>query len=142
MSSNTKRLIIGSVITFGVSLVVATLIYVLKSSYDAGAGRGWNYNPLLNVIDGLSLSGLFGLLTFCLVHLSRAGAFDILSYSVKLVWYNTFRRNIRQTALPSSYAEYKELKHGDERESVLFLVIGSLPCLIAGIILIIPYNYM
>lgn len=137
-----KRFFIGTAITVSVSLVIATIIYLLKSWADVGAGFTFTQQAFRNVIDGLTLSGLLGVLTFCLSWLSREGAFDIISYSVKLFWYNTFRRNIRQTALPKTYADYKELKHGDKKESVLFILIGSLPCLITGIILLIPYNLM
>ena len=138
---NKKRFIIGTLITFGVSLVVAAIIYLLKSFYDVGAKLDFNEHALGNVIDGLSVSGLFGVLIYCIVRLSQAGAFDIIAYSMKLVWYNTFRRNVRQTALPSSYAEYKELRHGEKEEkSILFILIGSLPCLITGLILLIPYH--
>ena len=141
MNSDKKRLIIGSIITFAVSVLVALGIYLLKSFYDLGAKQSFNEHTLLNVIDGLTISGIFGVLIYCIVRLSQAGAFDILAYSMKLVWYNTFRRNVRQTALPSSYAEYKELKHGDKDEkSILFLLIGSLPCLITGLVLLIPYH--
>jgi len=135
-----KRFLIGTIITFAVSILVAFLIYLLKSFYDVGDKLDFNAHALRNVIDGLSISGLFGVLIYAIVRLSQAGAFDILAYSFKLVWYNTFRRNVRQTALPSSYAEYKELKHGDKEESVLFILIGSLPCLIVGIGLLIPYH--
>ena len=133
MNSDKKRLLIGSIITFAVSVLVALGIYLLKSFYDVGAKESFDAHTLRNVIDGLSISGLFGVLIYCIVWLSQAGAFDIIAYSMKLVWYNTFRRNVRQSALPSSYAEYKELKHGDDQKSFLFLLIGSLPCLIIGL---------
>ena len=136
---NKKRFIIGSLITLGATLLLAVGIYLLKSFSDVGRGLKFTDLVFRNIIDGLTLSGLFGLLAFCLSFLSKEGAFDILAYSVKLFWYNTFRRNIRQTALPSSYAEYKELKHGEERGSTLFILVGSLPCLVVGLILLIPY---
>lgn len=142
MKHETKRLLIGTIITFIASLVVAALIFLLESLFGLTAGHEFFYNNFIRIIDALSLSGLFGILVFCLAYLSRAGAFDILAYSLKVVWYNTFRRNLKQTELPSSYAEYKELKHGEKQESLLFLVLGSLPTLIVGLILLIPYNLM
>ena len=137
---NKKRFIVGSLITFGATLLLAFGIYLLKSFSDVGSGLKFNDLLFRNIIDGLTLSGLLGALAFCLSFLSREGAFDILAYSVKVFWYNTFRRNIRQTALPSSYAEYKELKHGETKESTIFILVGSLPCLVVGLILLIPYN--
>ena len=137
---NKKRFIVGSLITFGATLLLAVGIYLLKSFLNVGSGLKFNDLLFRNIIDGLTLSGLLGALAFCLSFLSREGAFDILAYSVKVFWYNTFRRNIRQTALPSSYAEYKELKHGETKESTIFILVGSLPCLVVGLILLIPYN--
>lgn len=137
---NKKRFIVGSLITFGATLLLAVGICLLKSFSNVGSGLKFNDLLFRNIIDGLTLSGLLGALAFCLSFLSREGAFDILAYSVKVFWYNTFRRNIRQTALPSSYAEYKELKHGETKESTIFILVGSLPCLVVGLILLIPYN--
>ena len=139
MSPFAKRLLIGTLITFAASLIVAALIYVLFSLIDLGNGNTFTQNTMNNVANGLSLSGLFGVLIFLLGWLSGEGAFDIIAYSFKLAFYNTFRRNVRKTALPASYAEYKELKHGEKKESILFLFIGSLPCLIVGTTLAFAY---
>ena len=142
MKHETKRLLIGTIITFIASLVVAALIFVIRSLFNLGAGKEFFTYSLINAIDSLISSGGLGIMICCIAYLSRAGAFDILSYAMKVVWYNTFRRNLRQTELPSSYAKYKELKHGEKQESLLFLVLGSLPTLFVGLILLIPYNLM
>lgn len=140
MKSETKRLLIGTIITFASVTLTAAIIYVLKSLFDMANGSQFTTNTFLNIIDGLSIAGILGVLIFVLTWLSGAGAFDIIAYSLKLAFYNTFRRNVRQTALPNSYAEYKELKHGKKSDSYLFLLLGSLPCLTVGIVLAIIYS--
>lgn len=132
-----KKLIIGSLITFAASLVVAGIIFWIVASMR---GNSWKDELLVELIDSLGISGLLGVMLWCLVFLSTEGAFDMLAYSVKLAIYNIFRRNIRETALPKTYAEYKELKHGKDKDYRLYILIGSLPCLIGGLILLIPFN--
>lgn len=131
-----KTILIGSLITFIVTLVIAALVFVL-SYFSVKEPQAEDL--MRSIVDGLICSGIFGLLIYLLSVLSEKGAFDILTYSIKLVWYNTFHRNIRNTALPKTYAEYKELKGNKPKSEIIFLLIGSLPCLVSGLIAMIPY---
>lgn len=139
---NYKRLVIGSLITFGISIFVAGIIFALAALNFQNQGLDWKEetNLLHGLVDATSIAGLFGILAWAMMLLSDKGAFDILAYSLKLVWYNTFKKSIRETALPKTYAEYVELKRGDRGKSYLYILLGSLPSLIIGIILIIPFN--
>ena len=131
-----KGFIIGSIVTFIVTGLIMGLILLISFTAVSELTKevvivGW--------IDALTLSGIFMLLFYLLNLLSREGAFDILAYSFKLVWYNTFYRSIKETKLPRTYREYRELKRGKKGESLYFLLIGPLPYLVAGLILLALY---
>jgi len=131
-----KGYLIGLAISFGITLLLAGLIILIQVT---GFGLTFQNNSYQIFIDAFTLSSALMLLFYALTVLSGHGAFDILAYSIKLVWYNTFHRNIRKTKLPSSYQEYKEIKNSKERVSLSFIAFGSLPYMIVGLILCIPY---
>ena len=96
-------------------------------------------NVMVGWIDALTISSVMMLLFYLLNILTREGAFDILSYSFKLVWFNTFYRSIKDTKLPRTYREYREQRRGAKKDNVLFLLVGAAPYLVAGIVVAIIY---
>lgn len=136
----TKRFWIGFLVTFGVTMLVAGTIFGLSVLNTLGQNKDpWDETVYVTLIDAFSIAGVLGMLFYFLSLLSTAGAFDILGYSMKLVWYNTFHRNVRDTALPKTYAEYKQIKRGKKPNSLIFMLFGSLPALVIGFIFMIPY---
>lgn len=133
---NYKGFIIGSIVTFVVTGIIMGIILLISFTQLTevsvqAAYVGW--------IDALGLSGAIMLLFYLLNLLSREGAFDILAYSLKLVWFNTFYRSIKDTKLPRTYREYRELKRGTRKDRLLFLLVGPLPYILAAIIVMIIY---
>ena len=78
-------------------------------------------------------------LFYLLVFVSDEGAFDIITYSVKLVWNVTFHKNVRETNLPRTYAEYRELKRSKPRTNSRFMLFSGLIFFIIGLIFMILY---
>lgn len=135
----TKGFIFGIIITFVVSLIVAAVFFGITAGNNIAAGNEWNFAPIIMFTDAFSISGFLGLLIYLITWVASKGAFDIFAYSIKLFWTNTFHKNTRETDLPRTYTEYKELKRGEEKGSSLYILFGSLPCLVAGIVLFIIY---
>ncbi|MCQ2815465.1 MAG: DUF3899 domain-containing protein [Bacilli bacterium] len=139
---NKKIFIIGSLVTLVTTIVIAGLIFLFTHIGNRGNPNYTEIEIWVNAIDSLMISGFIGIVVYLFSILSNKGAFDIFSYSIKLVWYNTFHRSVRETALPKNYAEYKQIKSGKPVSSNIFLLVGSLPTFIAGAILMIPYYVM
>ena len=131
-----KTLIIGSIVTFVVTGVIMGIILLISFTQVTEVTREIAY---VGWIDATGLASVIMILFYILNLLSREGAFDILSYSFKLVWYNTFHRSIKETKLPRTYREYRELKRGSRSERLNFLIIGPLPYIITCIVLMIIY---
>ena len=131
-----KGFIIGSIITFVVTGVIMGLVLLISFTQVSelttqAAYVGW--------IDALSISSVLMILFYLLNLLSREGAFDMLAYSIKLVWFNTFYRSIKETKLPSTFREYRELKRAKRKDGLSFLLVGPLPYLVAAVIVMIIY---
>ena len=78
--------------------------------------------------------------SYFIVLLADAGTFDMLSYAVKLFWYNTFNKEVRKTKLAPTFADYREEKRGKKRtNSVSFLLIPGILVLAIGLLLLIPF---
>ena len=95
--------------------------------------------PLRLAGDAIGLSGVLGFSAFVLGYVSSKGAFDLVSYSVKLVFLNVFRPKYRQENFPRTFYEYKILKDHEKRRAVFPLLWLSLLFLAVGIILISIY---
>ena len=72
--------------------------------------------------------------------MSRGGAFDAIGYSVKLVLYSIFSPNLRETKLPKTYADYKELKRGRKQSSLSYIAISGALFFLTGLIFLIIFN--
>ena len=90
--------------------------------------------------DAFGLSGILGLAGFGLGYVSSKGAFDLLSYSMKLLVLNVFAPKYRQENFPKTYYDYKVLKDHEERKAVFPLLWISLIFLAVGVALVIIYS--
>ena len=81
------------------------------------------------------MMGVYGL-----VKLSEGGAFDLLAYSIKLVWYNTFRKEVRKTRLAPTFYDYRVERRKKKIDGqVSYIFFPGLVFLIVGLILLIPF---
>ncbi len=133
---NYKGFIIGSIVSFVITGVIMGLVILISFTANKELSREVIY---VGWIDALTISSVIMLLFYLLNILTREGAFDILAYSFKLVWFNTFYRSIKETKLPRTYREYREQRRGMKKDSFLFLLVGAAPYLLAGIVLMIIY---
>lgn len=131
-----KGYLIGLAISTAGAIVLGALIFVIR--YFSGM-LGDN-RVFVCLTDAFSLSGFLSIMFFFIVWVSNYGAFDAISYSVQLAFLTIFHRNVRQTRLPATYRDYRELKRGKKRANTTFMLFPGLLFLIVGIILIIVYN--
>jgi len=131
--SNAKAFWIGLAISFASALVLA-LIIALIEYYAMGAG---DLNPRLLHLseDGFGLSGLLSFFVFLLTYAASKGAFDMLSYSLQILFNTIFRPHYREKGFPKTFYDYKMIKNAQERKPLLALFVVSLIFIIAGFIL-------
>ena len=123
-----------------ISVIITALVSGLFILIQYLAGRRFPADGLLIMINSLTSAGGIIILFYFLILLSDGGAYDLLAYSIKLFWVNTFHRNVRKTKLPPTFREYRELKRKNKRkESLSFILLGGLPFLIIGLLLLIPF---
>jgi len=131
----TKNFMIGWVVCIVIAALTCVIVYITEVS----SGQ-----ENLNVIwaDTFTIPGLLFILSYFMVVVSNAGAFDMLNYSIGLAWNNVFHKSIKDSKYPNSYAEYKELKHGKEKNDMTFILYtGFLFFLIGAIFLVLYYVY-
>ena len=133
----TKR---GYLIGLAISFIVASVIFGLVLVIEF-FGLKWTMknDGYLIMINASTISGIMMLLFWVLVLLTNEGAFDLITYSVKLVWYTTFHKSLRKVKLAKNYAEYREEKRSQGKSHTSFIALGGAPYLLAGLILLIPY---
>lgn len=131
-----KGYIIGLLICLLVCTFITSLV-ILQEVY--GQNRNFSKEYLIILTDGFTISGGLMCLFYLLVFVSDEGAFDIITYSVKLVWNVTFHKNVRETNLPRTYAEYRELKRSKPRTNSRFMLFSGLIFFIIGLIFMILY---
>lgn len=132
-----KGFLIGFIICLLVCSFISVIV-VLQEIY--GLQRDFASQNLLILTDAFTISGGLMLLFYLLVFVSDEGAFDMISYSIQLVWVVTFHKNVRETRLPKNYAEYRELKRNKPRLNLRFILFSGLIFFIIGIILLIIYH--
>lgn len=131
------QFLIGSLIVIAVAIITAIAVYVNLTSWE---NRESQPKFVFHILaDAFSISGLVGLLFYLMTFVSSQGAFDMLSYSVQLVFLITFRRKYREENFPKNYYEYKVMKDHEERKAYAGLLWPSLIFLVIGIILLIIY---
>ena len=126
----TKGFVIGLIICIIINCLITFSVAMVKiANYPSD-----NINYLSVLTDGFTISGGLMSLFYLLVFVSDEGAFDILSYSIQLVWNVTFHKNVRETKLPKTYAEYRALKRAKPRLDVKFILYSGLLFLFIGIV--------
>ena len=103
-------------------------------------GAGYKVDPLGVSLDAVSLSGILMLLFFFLQYLSTKGAFDFLSYALKVTIYTVFRPNFRKTGFPATYYDYKMLKDEENRKPILAILFVATIFIVVGILIYIVYK--
>ena len=136
ISSRKKDFLIGLLITFIVTGAITGIIILLEVT---SLGKTWKSDGYLILINSFTISSIFVELYALLVLVSNEGAFDAITYGVKLAFYVTFFKETRKTKLAKNYTEYRELKRGKRKNHISFIFLGALPYLLAGIITMIPY---
>lgn len=122
-----KRAWIKYAVAFLIGAVMSVLILWSRGAFAA---------PLTAQELDLHLSDAFfitGVLIFCagaLVFVSRNGAFDIFTYSVKYVL--SFMRKKQPGEKRENYYDYKERLAAKDKTPCLFLIITGLVFLMAG----------
>ena len=135
-SQTKKGYLIGLAISFATSSIIFGLMLIIQIF---GLHMSMNSDGYLIIIDACSVAGGLMLLFWLLVLVTNYGAFDLIAYSVKLVWYTTFHKSLRNVKLARTYADYREEKRGKGRINTSYLALGGAPYLLAGLILLIPY---
>lgn len=136
---NKKDKIRSYLIGILVSFIITTVIAGLAILFQLAEGIKFEDQALRIMCNATFFSGIIMACVYVLVVLSNNGAYDLFAYSIKLVWYNTFHKNVRHSKLAASYAEYREQKRGKERTNTSFMIVGATPYIIAGILLAIPF---
>ena len=125
-----------------ISLVALILLGGLIALIEYFAIRNIVKNQIvLHILgDAFGLSGLLGFAGFGLGYVSSKGAFDLLSYSTKLVILNIFAPKWRKENFPKTYYDYKVIKDHEERKAVFPLLWVSLGFIAIGVVIIIIYS--
>lgn len=127
-------------IGLGVSFILASLCSVGIFYYMQNILGFKIENSLYHILsDTFLVPAVMLLLFYFLMLVSKEGAFDAISYGVKLTFFRIFYKNIRETKIPSTYVEYRELKRGKERASYLYLAITGSLFLLLAIIMFVVY---
>lgn len=138
--SSKQSYLIGLLVSFIITGVICGLIILLEVF---GMKRQFVADQAYLIwIDALTLSGGLVIAFYLLNVLSGEGVFDALAYSVKLVWYNTFYKRVRDTKLAPTYAAYREEKNRRKKRNMSFMLVGASPYFITGLILLIPFNIL
>lgn len=131
-----KRSLITSLITLTtIAILVGLLVYI---TYRHETDKEHLITQVLS--DAFGVAGVLGLGIFGLAFVSSKGAFDLLSYSVKLVFLNTFRPKYRQESFPKSFYEYKVKKDTLDRKAPLMMLFVALAYLAIGILMSVIFN--
>lgn len=127
-----------------IGLIICTLITLALTGLSIGiqilAGRNYLNECLLIWTNALTIAGVLMMSVYGLVKLSEGGAFDLLTYSIKLVWYNTFRKDVRKTRLAPTYYDYRVERNKKKKDGpTSYIFFPGLVFLIIGLILLIPF---
>lgn len=129
-----RNFIVGFLVSFFVIGIVCVIVFLIEYFVTRSGG-----NIYVTLCDTFLVPSLLAILVYVLNILTKEGAFDAIVYGVKLAFYNTFYSNIRKTKLPASYSEYRELKRGQKRTNIMYIVLASIPYIIVGLAYYILY---
>lgn len=121
-------------ITAGVGLALVILIVGLK-----GAFGGVEVTEAMKIwCDGFFASGVVFVCVGVIVMASNGGAFDMLAYSVRLI-FELLRRDLK-TRKYKDYYEYRKAKSENKRSFAFLLIVGLALVAISVIFLILFYK--
>lgn len=131
-----KKDVITALITLSViAILVALLVYITyKDQLDP------TILAFQVLSDAFGLAGVLGIAIFGLGFVSSKGAFDLLSYSVKLIFLNAFRPKYRKESFPKTFYDYKVKKDSLDRRAPFMMFFLALAYLALGIIMLVIYN--
>lgn len=131
-----KGFVVGLIISFIIACLISTGVF-LYEYYNLYSGELTTYKLYMALSDSFMFPWVMFALLYLLMWASKEGAFDAIVYSSKLFFYTIFYKNIRDSKLPASYREYRELKRSKPRSSTLFLLFAAIPFFILFIVFII-----
>lgn len=132
--------------SFGKGLIICLIINAIIAGLFIGFSflskeMNWNIDKFRILSDAFSLPGIYTILFFLISWVSGEGAFDAISYGVQVAFFTIFYKDLRETKLPKTYADYRELKRHKKKGRTLFLLVAGGIFLLIGIIFyIILYN--
>ena len=121
----------GRIICLIIEAIIAGLFIgfsVLSSEMD------WGRDKFVILSDAFSIPGIYTILFFLISWVSGEGAFDAISYGVQVAFYTGFFKDLRETKLPKTYADYRELKRHKKKGRTLFILVAGGIFLLIGII--------
>ena len=90
--------------------------------------------------DSFTLPSGFMLLFYLLIWVSGEGAFDAITYGVQVAFYTIFYKDMRETKLPKTYADYRELKNKKKKTGLTYILFAGLIFFLIGIGFMIAFN--
>lgn len=133
-----KKDLITALITLTVTAILVGLLVFISIKDQLKAKPELLIAQVLT--DAFSISGVLGICFFGLAFVSSKGAFDLLSYSVKLIFLNAFRPKYRKDSFPKTFYDYKVKKDSLDRRAPLMMLFIALAYLAIGIIMLVIYN--
>lgn len=125
----TRKYIIYMCISLLVLCVFSIIIFLINYYLST------NKSIFVILTDSFSIPLIVFVCIYFLIKLTNYGAFDALSYSVKLI-FNSFKKDVKKDVEPSFY-DYKENKNKKERTNLSFMLFSCIPFLILTIIFLV-----
>ena len=117
----TREFIIGLIISLVINAIIAGLMIYLNEFNEEALTSQW----LKLLSDSFAFPGLFTLLLYLLAWVSEEGAFDAISYSVQLLFVTIFQKDLKESKLPKTYADYRALKKREDKKDTKFLLVSG-----------------
>lgn len=130
-----KRILIEYGVCFGVILIITVIIGLMRYFFFYQKQSTFSWVTFFG--DIISVGGIFGVLFWALLLVSKGGAFDMIVYGTKKFFFAIFKRD-PLSGLPRTYSEYvyeKRLKRGEDR--FYYILFTGLFYLLLGVILLI-----
>ena len=135
--ANKKAYWIALAIAFGVSIPLCVgSFFLIRNGLVTGE---WDVVKYRVLADTFTLPGVLYAMAFMLVFASNYGAFDAITYSVRLVWTLFIHSDVRKTKLPANYRDYRLMKSAKPRVKASFLLFIGLGYLLLAVLFIILF---
>ena len=118
--------------------VIIGVIFGLIRYFNAYSGT--EKKALEFLADVFSITGLIGVLIWLLMLVSAYGAFSMIVYGTKKMFFAIFKRNPR-SGLPRTYTEYVETKRAKGvNYNFIFLIVSGIVLVVGIVLLVIHYS--